>query len=87
MSLITKRPAALTVEEKICLVIAKCQRVSVTEVQKARSLDDLHIDSLDALNIIFSLEEEFKISIKLDVNRISTLQDLFALVGPRSTNR
>ena len=87
MSLITKRPAAQTVEERICRVIAKCQRLSMTDVLSARSLDELHIDSLDALNIIFSLEEEFKISIKIDVNRISTLQDLFALVEQRSTNR
>ncbi len=83
MSLIAKRPTPRNVRDRVCLIIAKCQRVSVADVISARSLDDIHIDSLDALNIIFSLEEEFKVPINISVNRISTIEDLFAIVEQR----
>ena len=68
------------VRHRVYAVIAKSQRVSVERVQEATSLNDVRIDSLDALNIIFSLEEEFRITIKTDINRISSLDDLVDLV-------
>lgn len=77
------RTNSSAVRDRIYAVIAKSQRLSVESVRSAESLNDLHIDSLDALNIIFSLEEEFKISIKMDVNRITTPEDFLKMVERR----
>jgi acyl carrier protein len=77
MALAKRKP---DVRDRVYAVIAKSQRIPVERVQEATSLNDVRIDSLDALNVIFSLEEEFKITIKTDINRISSLDDLVNLV-------
>jgi acyl carrier protein len=52
-----------TVEERVLRVIAKTQRIPVETVTPQSSFEDLGIDSMDAINIIFDLESEFDIEI------------------------
>jgi acyl carrier protein len=44
-------------------VIAKFKKIPEDKISLDTSLEELGLDSLDALNLIFELEEEFKISV------------------------
>jgi acyl carrier protein len=48
---------------KVIAVIAKSQRIPVETVTLDSTFEELKIDSLDGINIVFALENEFGISI------------------------
>jgi acyl carrier protein len=50
-------------------VIAKTQRLDPSTITPDSTFAQLKIDSLDGINILFALEEEFKISIPDDAAR------------------
>lgn len=56
-------PAAETIQERIFRVISTSKRIQLIAVQPDRTFEELGIDSLDRLNILFDLESEFDISI------------------------
>jgi acyl carrier protein len=49
--------------ERICKVIATSKRISVDTVTIDSGFEELGIDSMDAVEILFALENEFDISI------------------------
>ncbi len=51
------------VPERVCKVIAATKRIPPEDVTPTATFEDLHIDSLDGVNILFELENEFDISI------------------------
>ena len=65
------------IEEKIRKII--CEQLDVDEndvVAEASFVDDLGADSLDQVELIMAMEEEFDISIPdEDAEKISTVQD------------
>ncbi len=67
----------MSAEEKIKKII--CEQLEVKEedvVPKASFVDDLGADSLDQVELIMALEEEFDISISDDeAEKIITVQD------------
>jgi acyl carrier protein len=48
---------------KVMAVIAKSQRIPVETITLDSTFEELKIDSLDGINIVFALENEFGISI------------------------
>ena len=52
-----------TIAERVLNVIAKTQRIPVETVTPESSFEQLGIDSMDSINIIFDLESEFDIEI------------------------
>ena len=66
-----------SVEEKITKII--CEQLDVDEknvVPEASFVDDLGADSLDQVELIMAMEEEFDISIPdEDAEKIATLKD------------
>jgi acyl carrier protein len=48
---------------KVMAVIAKSQRIPVETITLDSTFEELKIDSLDGINIVFALENEFAISI------------------------
>jgi acyl carrier protein len=54
---------------RVIAVIAKTQRLDPSAVTPESTFAELKIDSLDGINILFALEEEFKISIPDDAAR------------------
>ena len=52
-----------TIAERVIRVIAKNKKMAPEELSPATRFDDLKTDWLDALNMIFALEEEFDINI------------------------
>ena len=65
------------VDEKIKMII--CEQLDVSEgdvVPSAAFVDDLGADSLDQVELIMAMEEEFDISIPdEDAEKIATVQD------------
>jgi len=65
------------VEEKIRKII--CEQLNVSEddvVSDASFVDDLGADSLDQVELIMAMEEEFELSIPdEDAEKIGTVQD------------
>ena len=51
------------VENKVCEIIAQQKRISPEQVTIDSTFDELGLDSLDAVNILFELEGAFDISI------------------------
>ncbi len=49
--------------KKVIEVIARTQRIPVETVTPESTFEQLKIDSLDGINIVFELEKEFDISI------------------------
>lgn len=49
--------------ERVCKVIATSKRIAEDRVTVDSSFEELGIDSMDAVEILFALENEFEISI------------------------
>ena len=49
--------------EKVRLLISKAKRISLDRISIDSSLEELGIDSLGSINVIFELENEFDITI------------------------
>jgi acyl carrier protein len=74
-----------SVEERIITGLAKILKKQPSEVQKeARLIEDLEIDSLDTLDLIFELEEEFNIEIPQGQSPFVTVQDVINYVQEKT---
>jgi acyl carrier protein len=73
----------MSVEEKIKKIIAEKLSVDLAEVvPEASFVDDLGADSLDLVELIMSMEEEFDTEISdEDAEQITTVKDAIAYVS------
>jgi len=55
--------------ERVRMVIAKHMRIPPENITNESTFADLGIDSLDGVNLLFDIEEEFDISIEDDAAR------------------
>jgi acyl carrier protein len=74
-----------SIETRIIAELAKIKKTQPETIQKqARLIEDLAIDSLDTLDLIFQLEEEFDIDIPQGHQlQLSTVQDVITYVQQR----
>ncbi len=64
---------------KVLAIIAEVQRKKPEEVKIDSTFEELGIDSMDGVNIIFSLESEFNISVPdEEVKTIKSIKDMVA---------
>jgi acyl carrier protein len=72
-----KEVVAMAVEDKVKKIIAEKLSVELDEVvSEASFVDDLGADSLDLVELIMSMEEEFDIDISdEDAEKIATVKD------------
>lgn len=62
---------------RVAAVIAKTQKIPPESVTVDKTFADLKIDSLDGINILFALEEEFNIEIPDDAaNKIRSVGEM-----------
>jgi acyl carrier protein len=62
---------------RVAGVIAKTQKIPAETVTIDKSFEELKIDSLDGINILFALEGEFDVDIPDDAARgIRTVRDM-----------
>jgi acyl carrier protein len=63
--------------DRVIRVISQTQKIPADTVKPESTFADLKIDSLDAINILFALENEFNINIPDDAGQgLQTVQDL-----------
>lgn len=55
-----------SIAERVIQVFAKFKKVPVEEIKEDTTFEQLGLDSLDGLNLIFELEEEFGIMVPDD---------------------
>jgi len=74
-----------SVEERIITGLAKVLNKQPNQIQKeSRLIEDLEVDSLDALDLIFKLEEEFDIEIPQGELPFVTVQDVIKYVQEKT---
>ena len=73
----------MSVEDKVKKIIAEKLSVEMEEVvPEASFVDDLGADSLDLVELIMSMEEEFDIDISdEDAEQIATVKDAIAYIN------
>lgn len=57
------------ITERVIRVIAKHQRIEPATIQPESTFQELGIDSLDGLQLLFGLEEEFDVDIPDDAGK------------------
>lgn len=65
--------------EKIAKILADYKDVDVSEITIDATFETLGLDSLDTVEIIMNLEDEFAVAIELD-NAIKSVRDLVELI-------
>ena len=67
------------IQHRILRVISKSKHIPLASVQPDRTFEELSIDSLDRLNILFDLETEFEISIDdEEAKKATRISDIIA---------
>ena len=80
--------ADVSVESMIITGLAKILKKEPSEIQKeARLIEDLNIDSLDTLDLIFELEEKFNIEIPQNQRPFVTVQDVINYVQEKTKGK
>nr|WP_124328759.1 acyl carrier protein [Desulfonema ishimotonii] len=76
----------MSVQDKVIKIIAEKLSVDVAEVvPEASFIDDLGADSLDLVELIMSMEEEFDIEISDDDSeKMVKVQDAFDYIGQKA---
>lgn len=70
-------------EERIIEAVAKVAKRKPAEVRLESSFEDLGMDSLDRVTLLFELEQMFDISIpETEVQGIQTVGDIVTRLGP-----
>jgi acyl carrier protein len=77
-----KEGILMSIEDKVKKIIAEKLSVDLEEVvPEASFVDDLGADSLDLVELIMSMEEEFDVEISdEDAEKITTVKDAFDYV-------
>ncbi len=65
--------------EKTAKILAEYKDIDVSEITMDSTFEDLGLDSLDTVEIVMSLEDEFGISIELD-SGLKTVRELVELI-------
>ena len=65
--------------EKTAKILAEYKDIDGSEITLDSTFEDLGLDSLDTVEIVMSLEDEFGISIELDSN-LKTVRELVELI-------
>lgn len=67
-----------TVESKIVEIVANQRRIDPAKLSLSDRLEDIEIESIDLVEIIFAIEDEFDIDVPQDRDamKLDTLQDV-----------
>ncbi|MEE8553902.1 MAG: acyl carrier protein [Desulfobacterales bacterium] len=76
----------MSIQDKVKKIIAEKLSVDLEElVPEASFVDDLGADSLDLVELIMSMEEEFDIEISdADAEKLATVKDVFDYIDAHS---
>ena len=66
--------------EKVAKILADYKAVDVSTISMDSSFEELGLDSLDTVEIVMSIEDEFGVTIEVNEN-LKTVRDLVDLIG------
>lgn len=69
----------MTTFETIAKIIAENKDMEIADVKMETSFDDMELDSLDVIEVVMAIEEEFNITIETEAG-LKTVGDIVALV-------
>jgi acyl carrier protein len=69
------------VAREVIEVIAKQAKVDPAKITRGTELAELHLESLDTVELIFALEEKFNIEIPFNANEATTAGIKFETAG------
>jgi acyl carrier protein len=73
------RPMSESIQDRVLRVIATSRRLPLESVRVDSTFEELGIDSLDRLNILFDMEGEFEIEIDDDeAKKVTNLHEMIA---------
>ena len=77
-----RKEQEMTVGDIIIAIIAKEMRVDASRVSVASTMEELQVESLDAIQIIFEIEDRFQISIPYDksIHSLNCVEDIVSMV-------
>ena len=55
--------------QRVISVVAKTQRIAPEKISPDSAFEELGLDSLDLVNVLFALEEEFNVDIPIENTR------------------
>ncbi len=66
------------VEQKIVEIVANQRRIDASKLSLSDRLEDIEIESIDLVEIIFAIEDEFDVDVPQDRDamKLDTLQDV-----------
>ena len=68
-----------TIQDRVVKVIGKSRRIPPEDVKPESTFEELGIDSLDRLNILFDLESEFDVEIDdEDAKKVTNVGEMVA---------
>ena len=68
-----------TIQQRVLRVIATTKRIPLESVRPESTFEELGVDSLDRLNILFDLESEFDVEINdEDAKKVSNIDEMVA---------
>jgi acyl carrier protein len=65
--------------EKVRKILADYKEIDESAIELTSTLEDLEFDSLDTVEVMMSIEEEFDVQLEADEN-IKTVEDLVKLI-------
>lgn len=66
--------------EKIAALLAEKLECEAAEIKMETAFSTLGIDSLDVMELLMTLEEEFSTEIEMGENRLNTVADLVTMI-------
>ena len=66
--------------EKLAAVIAEQKGIPASAIKEENTLDELGVDSLDAVDIFMTLEDVFQIKLNMR-RRVSTVQEILEVLA------
>lgn len=66
--------------EKVAAMLAEKLECEVSEIKMDTKFETLGIDSLDVMELLMNVEEEFGTEIELGDNKVNTVGDLVQLI-------
>lgn len=65
-----------SIEQRVINLIAKTQNIPVENIHLDQAIEEICQDSLDMVNVLFALEDEFNLSIPDEAKESKTIRDI-----------
>ena len=66
--------------ETVQSILAEALKVQPAQLEPEAKLEDLGVDSLDLIDLIFKIEDRFNLNIKDDSRKLVTIKDVVAYI-------